>query len=50
MLRHASGEKNCQIIITTSHERKSIGAYLKKIGVHHIAEFDDNRILQKLSS
>ena len=50
MLRHASGEKKCQIIITTSHERKSIGAYLKEIGVEHIAEFDDDRILQKLSN
>jgi hypothetical protein len=28
MLRHAQGEKNCQIIITTSHERKTIGTYL----------------------
>jgi len=26
MLPHALGEKNCQIIITTSHERESIGA------------------------
>jgi hypothetical protein len=50
MLRYAAGEKKCQIIITTSHERESIGAYLKKIGVEHVAEFGDDRILQKLSS
>ena len=50
MLLHALGEKRCQIIITTSHERKSIGAYLKKIGVEHVAEFGDERILQKLSN
>ena len=24
MLRHAAGEKNCQIIITTSHERRQL--------------------------
>lgn len=49
MLRHAAGEKNCQIIITTSHDR-AIGAYLKQIGVKHLAEFGDDRILQRLSS
>jgi len=50
MLRHAVGEKNAQIIVTTSHERKTIGAYLKEIGVEHLVEFGDDRILQKLSS
>lgn len=50
MLRYASGEKKCQIIITTSHERKSIGTYLEKIGVKHVVEFGDERILQKLSN
>ena len=50
MLRHALGEKNCQIIITTSHERRSIAAYFEKIGVKHVAEFGNDRILQKLSS
>ena len=50
MLRHALGENNCQIIITTSHERESIGAYMKSIGVKHVAEFGTDRILQKLSS
>ncbi len=50
MLRHAQGEKNCQIIITTSHERKTIGTYLEKIGVKHVVEFGDDRILQKMSS
>jgi hypothetical protein len=49
MLRHAAGEKNCQIVITTSHDR-AIGAYLKQIGVKHLAEFGDDRILQRLSS
>jgi predicted nucleic acid-binding Zn-ribbon protein len=49
MLRHAAGEKNCQIIITTSHDR-AIDDYLKQIGVKHLAEFGDDRILQKLSS
>ncbi|MFN7998414.1 MAG: hypothetical protein U0Q18_32635 [Bryobacteraceae bacterium] len=48
MLRHAQGEKNCQIIITTSHERKSIDAYLEKIGVKHVVEFGLDRILQKV--
>ena len=48
MLGHAATEKNCQIIITTSHERKSIGAYLEKIGVEHVVEFGDDRILQKM--
>jgi len=50
MLLYASGEKNCQIIITTSHERESLGTYLKKIGVGHMTEFGEDRILQKLSS
>ena len=50
MLRYALGEKNCQIIITTSHERESIGAYMKSIGVKHVAEFGADRILQKLSN
>ena len=50
MLRHAQGEKNCQIIITTSHERKTIGTYLEKIGVKHVVEFGDDRILQHMSS
>jgi hypothetical protein len=49
MLRHAQGEKNCQIIITTSHERDSIDTYMKQIGVTHIAEFGTEHILQKLS-
>ncbi|MEQ1886594.1 MAG: hypothetical protein ABL967_16135 [Bryobacteraceae bacterium] len=48
MLRHAQGEKNCQIIITTSHERKTIGTYLEKIGVKHVAEFGTDRIIQKM--
>lgn len=48
MLRHAQGEKRCQIIITTSHERKTIGTYLEKIGVKHIVEFGLDRILQKM--
>jgi len=50
MLRHALGETSCQIIITTSHERESIGAYMKSIGVTHVAEFGTDRIFQKLSS
>lgn len=47
MLRHAASEKNCQIIITTSHDR-AIDSYLDRIGVKNLAEFGDNRILQKL--
>ncbi len=47
MLRHAAGEKDCQIIITTSHDR-AIDDYLNQIGVTHIAEFGDDRILQRL--
>jgi hypothetical protein len=50
MLRHAQREKNCQIIITTSHERKTIGAHLEKIGAKHVVEFGTERILQKMSS
>lgn len=49
MLRHAAGEKNCQIIIATSHDRK-IGKYLEHIGAKQVAEFGDDHILQKLSS
>lgn len=49
MLRHAAGENNCQIIVTTSHERKTIGTYLSEIGVEHVAEFGDDRILQKMA-
>jgi hypothetical protein len=49
MLRHAAGEKNCQIIITTSHDR-AIDTYLQQIGVQHLAEFGDDRILQRLPS
>lgn len=47
MLRHAAGENDCQIILTTSHDR-SIDDYLTQIGVQHIAEFEDDRILQRL--
>ena len=50
MLRHALAEKKCQVIITTSHERNSIGAYMKQIGVKNVAEFGTDRILQKLSN
>jgi ABC-type antimicrobial peptide transport system ATPase subunit len=49
MLRHALNEKHCQVIITTSHERNSIGKYMKQIGVKNVAEFGLDRILQKLS-
>ena len=49
MLRHAVGEKMCQIIVTTSHERKTIGTYLSNIGVKHVVEFGDEWILQKMS-
>lgn len=48
MLKHALCEKRCQIIITTSHERKSIGAYLEKIGAKHVMEFGLDRIIQKM--
>ncbi len=50
MLRHAAGEKNAQIIVTTSHERTTIGTYLNKIGAKHVEEFEDERILQKMSN
>ena len=50
MLRHAVGEKQAQIIVTTSHERETIGAYLNQIGVEHMVEFGDDRIFQRLSS
>lgn len=47
MLRHAASQKNCQIIITTSHDR-AIDTFLKKIGVTHLVEFEDDRILKRL--
>jgi hypothetical protein len=47
MLRYAAGEKDCQVIMTTSHDR-SVDDYLTQIGVKHIAEFGDDRILQRL--
>jgi hypothetical protein len=48
MLRHAASEKKAQIIVATSHERKSIGAFLKEIGVEHVVEYGDARILERL--
>jgi hypothetical protein len=50
ILRHAAAEMKCQIIVTTSHKRKTIGTYPRKIGTAHIVEFGDEGILQKMSS
>jgi predicted nucleic acid-binding Zn-ribbon protein len=48
MLDHASKLEKSQIIIATSHERATIGAHLKKIGVKNVFEYSDNRILERL--
>jgi len=48
MLSYAAALTNTQVIIGTSHERKSIGAYLKRIGVKNNFEYEDERILNRL--
>jgi hypothetical protein len=48
MLEYASKLKNVQIIIATSHERTSIGAFLKQIGVGNVYEYRDARVLDRV--
>jgi hypothetical protein len=48
MLDYSSKLKKSQIIIATSHEPATIGAYLKKIGVKNIFEYGDKRVLDRL--
>ena len=48
MLEYASKVKKSQVIIATSHERATIGSYLKKIGVTDVFEYGDNRVLDRL--
>jgi hypothetical protein len=50
MLKHAADSSNSQIIIATSHERESLGTYLKQIGGKHVVEYEDRRILEKIAA
>ncbi len=50
MLKYAASSTNAQIIIATSHERESLGTYLKQIGVKHVVEYEDGRILAQLAA
>lgn len=48
MLEYAANFKKAQIIIGTSHERHSIGTFLRNIGVHHVYEYGDERLINRL--
>jgi hypothetical protein len=48
MLEYASKVRETQIIIATSHERTSISRFLKRIGVEHVVEYEDGRVLDRL--
>lgn len=48
MLEYASKVRKSQIIIATSHERTSISAFLKRIGIEHIVEYENSRVLDRL--
>lgn len=48
MLEYAANFKKAQIIIATSHERKSIGTFLRGIGVNNVYEYEDDRIINQL--
>ena len=45
MLDYAKSLGKSQIIIATSHERSSIGEFLKRIGVVNVYEYDDGRVI-----
>jgi uncharacterized coiled-coil protein SlyX len=49
MLEYAANFKNAQVIIATSHERTSIGQFLQGIGVSNVIEYDDDRIIKRLT-
>jgi predicted nucleic acid-binding Zn-ribbon protein len=48
MLEYAANFKKSQVIIATSHERHSIGDFLKGIGVNGVDEYEDARIIDRL--
>ncbi len=48
MLEYAANFKNAQVIVATSHERSSIGPFLKGIGVKNIFEYGDDRVIKRL--
>ena len=49
MLEYAANFKNAQVIVATSHERRSMGDFLKSIGVKSVYEYEDARIIDRLS-
>ena len=49
MLGYAANFNKAQVIVGTSHERKSIGSFLKGIGVQNVHEFGDDKIIAPLS-
>jgi uncharacterized protein (DUF362 family) len=48
MLEYAKSFGNAQIIVATSHERKSIDEFLKAIGVSQVYEYGDSRVIDRL--
>jgi hypothetical protein len=48
MLEYAANFKNAQVIIATSHERSSIGQFLKGIAVSNVIEYEDDRIIKRM--
>ena len=48
MLEYTTKFKNSQVIVATSHERNSIGQFLKGIAVKNIFEYDDDRVVKRL--
>jgi hypothetical protein len=49
MIEYAANFKKAQIIITTSHERQSMGTFLKSIRADNVYEYEDHRIIDRLS-
>lgn len=47
-LEYAANFKKAQVIVATSHERHSIGHFLKGIGVKSVYEYEDARIIGRL--
>jgi len=47
MLDYSSNLTKTQIIIATSHESATIGAYLKKIGVKNVSDYGDDRVIER---
>jgi hypothetical protein len=48
MLEFASKFSSKQVIVATSHERRSLGLFLTKIGVSNLYEYEDSRVLGRL--